>query len=431
MVYLIELRIRLTKYKIKSVNKQISHDFRVPVEKIPHISLFGPFTLKNNVTEHVLKSHIENIVKKYNSFPFQINGFERRQGLKGDVIAHHIDTTEQIKEVKLAFINDLNSITNTKGMGDGDFSNTWFHVTVAKGLSKNKSEQIWKHLTSTTEDINDDISDDNDSFFHEIIKKLKDLFSPDRKVNQIYPLFINEDILRIALIKGPKILAEYDLLQRKWLSRSFALSSSVWGKSLADYRRQIGIELINPSYRPDEIFVIGDTHFGHANIIDYCARPFIKSHVSEMDSVMINNWNLTVAPEDRVIFLGDVKYGALPKNPQIYLKRLNGKKHLIKGNHDDPRLIPGMLDNFEMTYRDIKFLFIHNPSIADPNYDGWIIHGHVHNNNLRKYPFFNPAKKMVNVSVEVVNYQPIPLSFIYNLIKTNNEPILTLNKILN
>lgn len=71
-----------------------------------------------------------------------------------------------------------------------------------------------------------------------------------------------------------------------------------------------------------------DTHFGHANIIRLCDRPF--GSVEEMDAVLIANWNGVVGPRDEVWHLGDFSH----REASDYLRRLNGRKHLIFGNHD-------------------------------------------------------------------------------------------------
>ncbi|MBJ6986044.1 metallophosphoesterase [Devosia sp. MC521] len=76
-----------------------------------------------------------------------------------------------------------------------------------------------------------------------------------------------------------------------------------------------------------------DPHFGHANIIKTCNRPF--SSVGEMDRFMIDAWNSVVAPKDTIYVVGDFAHWRL-KGPQIreYFDALNGDKCLVIGNHD-------------------------------------------------------------------------------------------------
>ncbi len=75
-----------------------------------------------------------------------------------------------------------------------------------------------------------------------------------------------------------------------------------------------------------------DTHFGHANIIKYCNRPFGSS--VEMNETMISNWNKVVQPGDIVYHLGDFCFGRKGYEFDIYFNRLNGLIVFIKGNHD-------------------------------------------------------------------------------------------------
>ena len=79
-------------------------------------------------------------------------------------------------------------------------------------------------------------------------------------------------------------------------------------------------------------FLIADTHFFHENIIE------------EINQTIIKNWNEMVDDNDIIYHLGDftmVPYieGLSYKDRYIsiankLLDRLNGKKYLIRGNHD-------------------------------------------------------------------------------------------------
>ena len=78
------------------------------------------------------------------------------------------------------------------------------------------------------------------------------------------------------------------------------------------------------------VFFSADLHFGHANIIRHCARPFAS--VEEMDADLLANWRRRVRADDTVYIVGDLMFYC--KDPESYLWQLPGKKHLIVGNHD-------------------------------------------------------------------------------------------------
>lgn len=80
---------------------------------------------------------------------------------------------------------------------------------------------------------------------------------------------------------------------------------------------------------------MSDPHFGHKNIINFTdalgtrIRPFAS--VEEHDETIIENCNKVVKPEDRLYLLGDIAIG---RASIAQVGRLNGRKKLIKGNHD-------------------------------------------------------------------------------------------------
>jgi len=76
-----------------------------------------------------------------------------------------------------------------------------------------------------------------------------------------------------------------------------------------------------------------DTHFGHANIIRYCNRPYAS--VAEMDDDLVRRWNERVGDGDTVWVLGDFALGKLDRSLAI-AGRLRGAKRLVVGNHDRP-----------------------------------------------------------------------------------------------
>lgn len=173
------------------------------------------------------------------------------------------------------------------------------------------------------------------------------------------------------------------------------------------------------------IFFVSDTHFDHTNIIKYCDRPFRTT--DEMNDHMLKMWNLYVGPDDTVYFLGDLTFGRGRRPHDYWLDQLNGSVVFIRGGHDTKDVMRNVTcDVFNSLVINLPLLgdtlLIHSPhDIVD--WDGWIIHGHVHNNR----PFLSVGNKSVNVSMERVDYRPVSLGVLQQeIIKargylTNND----------
>lgn len=106
-----------------------------------------------------------------------------------------------------------------------------------------------------------------------------------------------------------------------------------------------------------------------------------------MDQTMITRWNRVVKPDDDVYHLGDVGWFGSKRNASIFLSRLNGRIHLIAGNHDDSHVLN--LDRFESVqdYRVLrtdkhKIVLFHYPiwEWHHAHKGAWHLYGHVHGN---------------------------------------------------
>lgn len=172
-----------------------------------------------------------------------------------------------------------------------------------------------------------------------------------------------------------------------------------------------------------------DTHFSHANIIKYCDRPF--RDVQEMNEALIEKWNSTVAPDDVVYHLGDLALGQAIERQIALTARLQGRKHLVPGNHDRiaesfegrrdaARFVPIYEDAgwsilpewFEHSIGKHRVVVSHFPYVGDsldedryrqyrPRDSGLpIIHGHVHK-------LFAVLGRQFNVGVDVHGFAPV------------------------
>ena len=155
-------------------------------------------------------------------------------------------------------------------------------------------------------------------------------------------------------------------------------------------------------------FFIADTHFNDEKILRYENRPFAS--VSEMNEEIVRCWNGKVGEGDSVYFLGDV-------GDDSFVKRLNGTKFLVKGNHDRSENahyreagfrevydLPVILENF--------WILSHEPLYVCKNMPYANIFAHVHANPIYK----DFSEQSFCVSVERINYTPISFDEIKRIV---------------
>ena len=113
-------------------------------------------------------------------------------------------------------------------------------------------------------------------------------------------------------------------------------------------------------------WITSDFHFFHYNILKFQEerRNILGLNESDMENVdeavekqnqwLIELWNKTVKKQDIIYFLGDFSF-ANRENTEKLLKKLNGKKHLIVGNHD--KSLVGLENYFESVnqIKEVKF----------------------------------------------------------------------------
>jgi calcineurin-like phosphoesterase family protein len=140
-----------------------------------------------------------------------------------------------------------------------------------------------------------------------------------------------------------------------------------------------------------------------------------------MDETLIQNWNKVVKPGDIVYHLGDVAMGDRPALGSV-MARLNGRKRLIVGNHDDLPWISkgGWFQKVTMwrMFPEYNMLFTHVPvhqnslkiyvaEVYDEEGNCGVeqrqlvnVHGHIHQNPSPEGPY-------KCVCVEQTAYHPV------------------------
>ena len=152
-----------------------------------------------------------------------------------------------------------------------------------------------------------------------------------------------------------------------------------------------------------KIYFTSDNHFSHRNIHKFCPATRPHSDPKEMDEAMIEMWNKQVSGDDTVWMLGDVFFSQESEAKNI-LRRLNGHKNLVYGNHDKViRKSYGVRELFESVqeYKELnlvsgRYVLFHYP-IQEWNHMSRCathLHGHIHD-RLSGVP-----GKIINVCID-------------------------------
>lgn len=183
---------------------------------------------------------------------------------------------------------------------------------------------------------------------------------------------------------------------------------------------------------------ISDTHFNHKNIIKFTKpdgspiRPGFLSRktnkfvsftdINQHNEMLADNWNSTIAPHDKVYHVGD--FGDIE-----FVKRLNGKKRLILGNHDSRIDKYQLVKYFEHVIVSRVFatefvrpiIVTHFPLHKDergnaPRYVN--VHGHIHEKTIYDSNG-HPDPWYINVSIEQTNCYPIHWDEVNSILRKN------------
>ncbi len=165
------------------------------------------------------------------------------------------------------------------------------------------------------------------------------------------------------------------------------------------------------------VFLVSDTHFGHAGVCRFMRNDGVTKlrpwdSAEEMDEEMVRRWNERVRPTDKVYHLGDV---VINRKALGIMRRLNGDKVLIRGNHDIFKDT-----DYREHFRDLRAYHVMNGMILShiPIHPeslgrfGVNIHGHLHANRVMHVGFNGKQTDVVDtryhcVCVEQTDFAPI------------------------
>lgn len=192
--YFIEFRFQgKAKYEMKKMIYDIDRRFNLNQVRrkrpIPHVTIVAPFYTNN---QKQLVRDFKNVCEKYSLVKFKIEGYGHFANSK--VVYINIKPSEKLVEFRKDLIKKIRTYSTLKNYDSGDMYKP--HATLAMKLDNNQFDKIKNYVLRKKE------------------------FSKD---------YI---MVRATLIKGNKILYEYDFLLKRLLNRREAKSKILYAKTI-------------------------------------------------------------------------------------------------------------------------------------------------------------------------------------------------------
>jgi calcineurin-like phosphoesterase family protein len=170
-----------------------------------------------------------------------------------------------------------------------------------------------------------------------------------------------------------------------------------------------------------ERFFTGDSHFNH-DLIAISKREFRS--VEEHDNFFIKVWNDFVTNRDEVYHLGDFCFGSHDIVRKVRA-RLNGKIHLILGNHDHKNRIQN-IEGLFTSISDIKQIKISGNKVIlchyamrvwpSSHFNSWQLYAHSHGG-------LPGVGKQMDVGLDAVGYRLLTEYDIIEAMRTKENNI--------
>lgn len=166
------------------------------------------------------------------------------------------------------------------------------------------------------------------------------------------------------------------------------------------------------------IWFTGDTHFGHANVLDFCERPW--DTIEAMNDALVDAINERVAPTDTLYHLGDFSFKMTVDAARELRGRIRCRDiRWVPGNHDKDWSQSAVAGTFvvEPAISTLKLdggrkvVMCHYPIMDWPGLGHGSIHLHGHIHAPRAYNEWNRGMRLLryDVGVDANDYAPVSL----------------------